>query len=457
MNHTHYYIYARVRVALAALLALLLASCKGDYRNAIPKGSTAIVAIDASALFGEEAAGDGQRLGELCKSLHVDNVHSLGIDLGETFYGFETADGTLGLVLPVSSEGDVDAWLDTLKGQGVATEATEKKGYKFAFVGGSFLLGYSSTALVAVGPVVAAEKAEMQRRMAKWLDNGDDASIKDTKLYAKLGEMQGAVRLVARCDALPEQLAALLTLVTPKGTQPQEVYASLAVKASGPGFAEIEGGAFSFDEGVEQALRKVKDNYKPIRGGLLAAIPDSALFAMACGVKGDEYLQMLRSNEEIRTMLFGANTMLDIDKMLRSVDGDLLIGVEAQGGDASSFFLLAEQANASWLKDVGYWRKTCPNGTTIAPAAAPQSYVLRTPDYTLRFGIDADSHLYIANHPITAQQPTAGDIRAKLTGKRLGVVVNVRTTLAAEPYYAAVGPLVNALLGGADRIVYTIE
>lgn len=456
MKAIHYYIYTRAKLAFAALLLALLASCAGDYRNAIPKGSTALLAVDAPALLGEGGAEASQSLAGLCKMLRLGDLTNTGIDFSETLYGFETADGTLGLVLPVSSEGDVDEWMATLGKMGFASQSTEKKGYKFAVLGGSFLVGYSSQAMVAVGPVVAAGQADMQRRVAKWLDNGDDDGIKGTKLYDKLEAATGALRLVARSDALPEQFAALLTLGAPKGTQPQEVYAALSLQPTGKGYIEINGGAFSLDDTVEQALRKAKDHYKPIKGTLLSAVPGGALFALACGVQGDQYLQVLRSNEEIRTMLFGANTVLDIDKMLRSVDGDLLLGMEAADGAVPAFFLLAEQTSTDWLNDVAYWRKTCPNGTTIAPTGAPGSYVLRSPDYTLRFGINEEKHLYIANRA-TEGQPLPCDIRKALTGKRLGLVVNVANVLAAEPGLAVASPLVGALLGHDVKIVYTIE
>lgn len=97
-----------------------------------------------------------------------------------------------------------------------------------------------------------------------------------------------------------------------------------------------------------------------------------------------------------------------------------------------------------------------PVGTTIAPADAPGSYVLRSPDYTLRFGINEEKHLYIANRA-TEGQPLPCDIRKALTGKRLGLVVNVANVLAAEPGLAVASPLVGALLGHDVKIVYTIE
>lgn len=460
MKTTHYYIYARVRFVLAVLAASFLCSCSHDYRHAIPKGSTALLALDADGLLqesGEEAAAS------ISKMLGVDDLAATGIDFGETLYGFETADGTLGVVLPVADEDDLDDWLAALESQGKAMKISEKKGYPFTVLNGSIVLGHSASALVAVGPVVASEQAEVQRRVAKWLDADGEGSIKDTRLYGKLQSLTGPVRLVGRSDALPEQLAAALTLGTPKGTSAKEVYVALDVKPTDKGYTLLEGGSFSFDEKVDAALNEARKAYKPIRGTLLGGVSPAALVTMACGVEGDSYLQMLRSSEAMRTLLFGANTVLDIDKMLRSVSGDLVACLKRLDGESPVFSLEAEQHTTDWLADVGYWKRSCPIGTSIADGDAPDTYRLRSKAYNLDFGINAQKRLYIASAVTSAPdddkpaKPLPDEIRKVIEGKRLALVVNVAALAGAEPLAAPLLPLAGALAGKDGMIVYTIE
>lgn len=464
MMPTHYSIYARARLALLSLLMLLLAACSGDYRNAIPKGSTAVMAIDAGAVLKGQDGEAGKGVDALARLLQASDLGHMGIDFGQPLYGFETPDGTLGFVLPVGSDDDVDEWLKALQAQGTASKTSERKGCKFALLGGSVLLGYTASAMVAVGPVLADGQAAMQRRMGKWLGNGDEEGIKDTRLFEKLESMEGAVRLVARSDALPEQLAALLTLGAPKGVQPQEVYVSLALRPTSHGYSELRGGAFAFDEGVNASLRKAMESYKPLEGGLLDLLPDSSHLVMACGVEGYEYLRMLRSNETMRTMLFGANTVLDIDKMLRSVEGDLVVGVTGMGGEAPGFCLLAEAKDKDWLADVGYWKRSCPEGVAITEGDTQGTFRLRGKDYNLDFGMDAQQHLYIANIAPAAKAsagPNASSltatVRKAMTGKRLAVALDAGRLVDGIPVASSLSPVVKALAGGNGILLYVME
>lgn len=445
------------------MAVLLFAACSKDYRNAIPKGSTAVVAFDASEILGKGGADNPNDKSSLADLLHTDDFSHCGIDLDETFYGFETADGAFGVVLPVSSEGDLEAWLKGLADDGIATPLTEKKGFKFTTVAGLFVVGYSSSALVAIGPVMPLAQAEAMQRMAKWLDAGDDEGIKTTKLYEKMEEMEGFVRLVARSDALPEQLAAVLTLGTPKGTTAKEVYVGIGLQTTSKGCLSINGGSFSFDADIDKALKQAKAAYKPIKGDLLTGVPSTATFFMACGVEGNDYLQMLRSNETVRGLLFGMNTTLDIDKMLRSVNGDLLFCVDEMG-ETPTFHLLAEQNNKDWLADVGYWKRSCPSGTTIADGSTPTTFHLQSKDWNVDFGINQRGLLFVNNAArdtsATVQDKANGlptEIVEAVKGKRLAIAVNAGKALEALPFASTLSPLVKSLVGKDGIVLYTIE
>lgn len=452
----------KLKALMLILSIVLLVSCSKDYRNAIPKGSTALLALDVEDLFKSGGAQD-DCTAALCELLQTDELSNVGIDFGETLYGFETSDGTLGVVLSVDNESHVDDWIASLTKKGAATQVTEKKGVKFSVLNGSFLLGYSSSALVAVGPVMATEQADLQRRMARWLDADDEESIKDTKLYDKLMEMEGNVRLVGRSDALPEQLSAVLSLGTPKGTTAKDIYVALTLKTEAKGYTLLKGGSFSFDGGVNEALEKSKEAYKPIKGDLLDNVPANAAFFMACGVEGEDYLQMLRSNETTRGLLFGMNTALDIDKMLRSVKGDLLLQI-IDIKETPVFSLLAEQTSQDWIKDVGYWKRSCPAGTTISDGSSPNVFRLQSKEWNVNFGIDSFRRLFVNNTSATdeegldAKQTGIGeDMHKVVVGKRLAMVADIDRLFASMPILGSSAPLMKALLGGNEKIVYTIE
>ena len=137
-----------------ACLVGMLASCSGsDYLNAIPKKSTALISVDMQQMASDIHAED--KAGMLKSLLHVEDVDKCGIDITEKMYLFESADGNLGLCAKVSSESDVEDWLASLAKQHIASEVKERKGFHFAVLKDSWLVGFSDQALLVMGPVVS--------------------------------------------------------------------------------------------------------------------------------------------------------------------------------------------------------------------------------------------------------------------------------------------------------------
>ena len=188
-----YVVLAVAAVAVTALVVLLNAKGEG-YVNVIPSKCKALMAIDFPKL------GD----------VKIDGIENCGVDFSRKAYMFETDDGSLGIVAAVESEDDVDGWLNGLAKSGKASKVTERKGYKFSVINDNFLLGYSSSAILVMGPVVADGQAQLQRMMIKYLSSDKDA-VSESQLYQYLISMDAPLALVAQADALPDKLVTPLT------------------------------------------------------------------------------------------------------------------------------------------------------------------------------------------------------------------------------------------------------
>ena len=135
-------------------LFFLLVSCsKGDYVNVIPENSIAVASIDAQSLFG----GDyGSRLGKILK---VEKEQDCGVDISEKLYMFETVDGNVGIAAKVSDKDKLVDWLDYLAKNNYCTAIIKQDKYWFTIFKNSWVIGFSSDALVALGPVLPAALA----------------------------------------------------------------------------------------------------------------------------------------------------------------------------------------------------------------------------------------------------------------------------------------------------------
>lgn len=139
-----------------AVAATLMSSCSTDYVNVIPKGSTALMSLDLAKMAEQSGMDDNRRAALLRETLGIDDINGCGIDLKQKIYAFETADGTLGMVAAVASKAGLEKWLERLADSRKCTKPAEKKGFMFAVLRNSFVVGYSSDAILVMGPSVGS-------------------------------------------------------------------------------------------------------------------------------------------------------------------------------------------------------------------------------------------------------------------------------------------------------------
>lgn len=449
----------RLRTLIMAVCTALLTACSTDYVNVIPTGSTAIAAIDMTSL-----AKRNQQAGTALKSLlNVDDVKDCGLDLNEKLYAFETADGSLGLVASVSSERDLRNWLSKLAETGDCSSLVERKNCQFCTLHSNFVIGFTNDALLIMGPSVGAQQAKTQLTMAKLL-KADGDNIRETKMFERLEQEQGSIALVAQAQALPDKIAAPLTLGAPKGTSPTDIYIAATIGIDGDGIVDITGENFSFNKDIDKALKTAAQQYRPISGKYIQAIPNGALMAIACGVDGEDYISQLRSNEALRTLLIGLNTVIDIDMMLKSVKGDMLITVPSATEGKMEFQMVADCGDKKWLQDVDYWKKSCPDGARIDNWHGDSSFHFANSEWNAYFGLTPSGQLFFGSNEqlaLTAGQPANSqlpdDVRERLQGKRLCLVVALAALAQANADATTATVLAKTMLGDIKTIVYSIR
>lgn len=449
------------------IAALLMSSCSKDYRVCIPSGCQALMAVDLAAI-GKDAGIDAPDKQEaLKKLLMTDDVSSCGIDVTEKLYGFETADGDFGFVAKVGSKSDLGSWLDGLAAKGVCKNIGEKKGYDFYLLKESFLVTYSSDALIVVGPVVGMEQSRKQIQMARYLDAGDDDGAMQSKMFERLEQMNGPVAFVARSSALPEKLTSPIILGAPKGTDASEVLisADMAVKN---GVLCVSGDVFSFNQSVDDALKKAAESYRAISGTFIDRIPETAQIVLATNIIGSDYLRLLRTNEALRTMLMGINTAIDIDKMIASVDGDMLIVASGLQSGRMDVSMTASVSGSDWVGDVAYWKKSCPAGTVITDCGTgnlPQ-YSMSGASMNAYFGMADPKTMYIstgagvksaADAMAVPMKGLGASVASEVKGKRFCVIVNLDALSQYKSEMAAVTGVLRPLLGDVHTLVYAVK
>lgn len=446
---------------IASLMIVLMSACSdNDYLNAIPSKSTAVISIDMSRLNGQEQEQNQEHI--LKTMLHVDDVSKCGLDVKEKVYLFETIDGNLGLCAKVADEGDVSNWLSELSQQRICSTVTERKGFHFAVLKDSWLVGFSSKALLVMGPVVAEAQAEMQRQMVRYLNADEDAGIKSSKLFAQLDSIDSPMAMVAQAVALPEKFVAPFTLGAPKDADASQIVIAAGMDVE-DGVLKIAGRTFSFNPSINQALVKSQQVFRPIQGDYVQSLPDDAMAGIFMNVAGSRFLPLVQSNQGLQTLLMGINASIDMDNILRSVDGDMSIVLPTLGADHMQMMMAARLSHAKWLSDVDYWKQSCPKGSTIGNWKS-NAFCYSSGKTCFYFGVTDDKQFFSGNDEVSAESsirpsshPISKRVQNMIRGEKMVMVINLEKSGGGGSAMQAVTGLLSPLFGQLTAVVYILK
>ena len=435
-------------------VVLLLSACSGsDYVNAIPDGSTALISVDMNNIGSND--GNTHLIAQL---FNVSNPGDCGIDLNSKLYFFEAPDGNLGLAAKVSSASRLTGWLNQLAEAGTATEVSEKRGFQFSVLKDSWVAGFSSNALLVMGPVVSNAQAALIQQMANYLSQNEEQGIKGTPMFDKLDSINSPVAMVAQAQALPEKFIAPFTLGAPKDADASQVLIAAEMTVA-DGCLNINGETFSFNRRIDAALKEAVKSYRPIRGDYVQAMNASSVMGMFMNVEGNNFLKQLQQNKGLTALLAGINSAIDMDNILRSVDGDMAVTLPSYG-EKFDITMAARLAKRDFLNDVGYWKRSCPNGGQIIDTGK-DSYCYTDGQTTFHFGVSPDNQFFAGSTSEMAKsaigksaQPLPEAVRQKIVGQKMVTIISL-SAIDNEMAQTA-RRLLQPLFGDVNTIVYTL-
>ena len=441
--------------SFVVFVVMAMTSCS-DYRDAIPGNSIALISFDVQGI---SDMGSGSNPNVFNNILGMDDISNSGIDFNERIYLFEEKDGSLGMVASVDDADKMEAWLNGQAGKGKCTKVSEKKGYRFTVLNGSFVAGFSNNALVIMGPEVESARSRLQAKIIKNLGADSDKSIVKTKIYEKLSSMESPINVVVKGKALPEKFVSVFSFGVLSKASPDDILIAASATVE-DNCLNIVGETFSFDDAIDKSIKSSLASYHPISGDYLDSVSMENVMTILSGVNGENYLNLLRNNYSFRTMLVGLNMALDIDMMLKSIDGDICMSIPAFNDGNIDFMLLANTSDTKWLDDVSYWKKTTPSGSRIENIG-PRDFHYSNMDWKMYFGINAKDQLYLSTTaPGALPAPASGlpeDIKAEIRGKRACAILSLKSLAAQRPETKVVTDMFTSVFGNIDMVIYSMK
>lgn len=440
---------------------LILSSCSSDgYLNVIPQNSTAIISIDIQKLY--STSKNNKQLDYLKDVLKLKDVDASGLDLSTKAYVFETVDGNIGLVVKVDNEDNLSNWIKNLEKAGYCKNLTTRKGFKFTSVKDTWVLGFSSDALLVMGPILPIQQADMQRQMVNFLGQDDSKSIKGSPMFQKLDSLESPVSMVAQAAALPEKFVAPFTIVAPKDADASQIMIAAEIVKDEDGCINLKGETYSLNDNLNNSIKKNKKTFRPIQGTYSACMPISASLGIFLNVDGKEFLKLLHSNNSIQALLAGMNTAIDMDNIIRSINGDMSIIIHSFKEGENIPQMSAQLSNNEFLKDVEYWRESCLTGCKIIDWNK-NSYYYTNGTFCYYFGVSDDMQFYSGGSPKYALESISKSqnaipeyVQNKIRGKRLCLVLNLETILGNGTDKASVMTSIKPLLGNIKTVIFSM-
>lgn len=438
----------KIAYLMALLWVWVMTSCSNhDYLNAIPAESTMLLSLNTAKMTG---AGSQTLLKAF---LHATNMNNTGIDISKPVMLFEDAQGNLGICAKTEDEKQ----LATLLGK-MGVEVKESQGFHFTALPNHWMVGYSDVSTLIMGPVLPAAQSEMKQLMTRYLKAKEDDGIVGTPMYDKLDSIDAPISMVCQAKALPEYLIAPFTLGAPQGTDPSQVIiaANLEIK---DGCLWISGQTFSFVKHINEALQMAQTSYRPISGKYVASMSQQDAAGLFVNVDGTKFIKLMTGNRGIQAMLSGINTAIDMNSIIKGVDGDLAIITPSLSQTTFQIMMAAKLKNADWLADVDYWKQSVPAGGIIGDWGR-DCYYYRDGKTSYYFGVTSDWQYMSGVSEQDAQQsikassnPIPKKVQEQLKGQKMAMIVN----LAGMGDHTGISSFLKPLFGNVNTLVYTLD
>ncbi len=332
---------ALVAVVVAGIVCWQLFKGRDDsMASSIPVDATMVGRLDLKTLVVDY----GMDFADLKQMLSEDR--ETGIKYQTAAYVFASK-GQLGAIVALSDEDEFQAMLEK---QGCSIE--EQRGMKWGVLNGNVLVGFDDDRAMLMGPAVGSEQEGLRNTIYACMKQKASESGKQERLYKILDKRKEPVAMVANFSSLPADMLKPYTKYLNIPLEQLDLTAGFIAEKER---LTLKFGLQSDYAETNKQLDHLEDLLEEIDGDLNQTLPANALFSIVMGVDGEDLVERLRENKVSRTALLAANMVLDLDMILKSLDGDVALSVLNMDNDTPNVLFQAKLDNDKFMKKVGEW------------------------------------------------------------------------------------------------------
>ena len=386
-------------VTLVAIAVTFFALRKSSdaYASCLPYDATSITRLDAKSFLSAAKLGPKDLLDLLRRTRDNQDSHdtqSLGIDVMRPIYAFSSATGNFGIVAAMDDIDDFEAFLEEESKAGRASEITRQRGFSWATIGEQWLLAFDKEKALAMGPAVGAAQDQLRNEMARLMEQEKKDSGLQSSIYEELKKSDEPLAAIVAPEILPDATDRFLKQFSVSSKNDALLRISLETDDNE---LEMDADIIAKSPAVKDHLNRINQLMRPIKGSQLNYAHADNVAWMALNVQGSELLDVLRSNQTVRTALIALNLVLDLDRIIRAIDGDVALELTSTDIFDSSdiqikhLYLTADVANSDFLSNASTWG----NQLIGVQALTQQDFAVNLGTSSVYFGVDKNT-LYIS-------------------------------------------------------------
>lgn len=385
---------------LVLVAVLALASCsKGDgYRNVIPVNSPFVASVDMASIAEKSDFANSSVSGMIKQYMgaifdgkagkqvekYMESPQDMGIDFRSPIYIFQTPNRCYGLTMKMLDKGDFEDFLKMLQKQNVASKAKERDGVMEGTLLDDIVYGYDDNTIL----ILAAEEgaATSRRTLAQLftLNSDDRIARTDGFSYCFDNNKKKDIAILSNMAALPQGFTSSFKSLIPQGVKMTDVQLEASADFQN-GKLVLSGALVPTTEKACEMLREAEKNFHKINGDYLDTAVDKFPVWACMGVNGEWLLSKLKQDTSIKQMLFMIERGIDIEAIIRAIDGDVAVGLPS-ATNYSDFMVCGKLKNDDFLADVPDWQAGMKD-YGISMNKKGDNYHLQTDDMNIIWGV----------------------------------------------------------------------
>ena len=410
--------FRNATTALLLIVAMWFSSCSDnqpDYIGVIPSDATAVAAIDLQSLaqksdfahsplltMGKKAAQllidkeTQQKIDAL-----IDDPSLTGIDIKAPVYAFQTPNHFVGITMRIDDSSAFEEFVNGLSSQNLCSAVKEHDGLKWSALFDDINFTFDDNTLLMMQKFdginsMSSEKATDM--MLALMQLPTEESIVSTDKFKNISKLEYKdMQAYFNLAAAPEVIASQIKDYIPSGISHQDIEMVIGVEFNN-GEADAAIQLFSSKPKVQGILDDFTHSFKSVSGDFINILPDNTRLWMTMGLNGEQAITQLKKIDKVKDMLMAINLGIDIDNIIRAIDGDALVMVSTD--DKTT--LLATLGNTNFMNDISYWMESAREyGIKFSPCGNNQ-YCIQADGRTFYFAVN-DKQLYIGEEQFTSE------------------------------------------------------